>query len=754
MRIRDYKNYIVRDSLTVASALKKINLNQSNIVFIVDDNGVLLGSFSDGDFRRWITEGKGFDLEVPIRNLMNKNFRSVLKNQNFSEVSDFFKNGVQIIPVLDERGRIDHLYSRFHNEFAINSRLITETSEPFIIAEIGNNHQGELEIAKRLIDVVAQSGAECVKFQMRTMEKLYGENSGKASQSKDLGTQYTLDLLWQFQLSDDDLFRAFDYSLDCGLIPLCTPWDTSSLEKLECYGLNAYKVASPDYTNFELLKEIVSTGKPLICSTGMSDETEIKLGIEFLENEFADYALLHCNSTYPTPFKDVNLEYINHLKLLSNRIVGYSGHERGFHIPLAAISLGAKIIEKHITFNRNWLGNDHKVSLLPNELCDLVKFAGDIHLAMGESSLQRQITQGEMINRESLAKSIFAKNDIELGKSIQRSDLMIKGPGNGLQPYRLNDLIGLKANRSIKKDTPLFEADIIGRVERKEKYNFGRPFGIPVRYHDYKTLTNGKNIDFVEFHLSYQDLNLNFEEFIIAEQPLEFCVHCPELFDNDHILDLASFDHKYRKQSISNLNKVISLTKDMNSMFPKTKLPTVIVNAGGWDTAGFLSDCVKQEKYELIEDSLGLVDCDGVTIAFQTMPPFPWHFGGQSHHNLFVEAGEINAFCSKNNNIKICLDTSHSMMACKYFGWDFTEFVELVSPYNVHLHIADSVGVDGEGVPFGDGDIDFRQLFAQLDYLNPRTPFIPEVWQGHKNSGEGFWKALNYLDDLTNKPFS
>ena len=238
----------------------------------------------------------------------------------------------------------------------IGNRKIGLGEPSFVIAEIGNNHNGKLEIALQLIDAAHAAGVDCAKFQMRDMSRLYG-NAGKSDDlASDLGTQYTLDLLERFQLTDDELFRCFDYAAERGLIPLCTPWDETSLDKLNRWGMEAFKVASADFTNHALISQLAATGKPLICSTGMANELEIRSGIKHLQQEGATYVLLHCNSTYPTPFKDVNLRYLDRLRELAEAPVGYSGHERGIEVPIAAVALGASVVEKHITLDRSMEG--------------------------------------------------------------------------------------------------------------------------------------------------------------------------------------------------------------------------------------------------------------------------------------------------------------------------------------------------------------------------------------------------------------
>ncbi|WP_223296643.1 TIM barrel protein [Thiorhodovibrio frisius] len=230
-------------------------------------------------------------------------------------------------------------------------------------------------------------------------------------------------------------------------------------------------------------------------------------------------------------------------------------------------------------------------------------------------------------------------------------------------------------------------------------------------------------------------------------QPIGFAVHSPELFAGDHILDLASADAAYRRHSTDELRRVVAIAAELRQYFPKTQRPVLVLNAGGWTPHGFLPVAERAALYDRVAESLAEIDLSPVELGIQTMPPFPWHFGGQSHHNLFVDAEEIRAFCERTGH-KICLDISHSMMACNYYHWDFGEFLKTVLPYSVHLHVVDAKGVDGEGVQIGEGDVDFCQLKAALDQYAPGVQFIPEVWQGHKNRGEGFWQALAFLEGV------
>jgi sialic acid synthase SpsE/sugar phosphate isomerase/epimerase len=740
------KPYLVFSGDSIFDALKRINENKSRIVFVVQDNGVLIGALSDGDVRHWITQTGEFDLNLPVDRVMNRDFVSRPRSESQNQIAQYFDHKRDIIPLTDEQGRFVSLARKSAKGLQIGDFMVTNENPTFIIAEVGNNHNGDIGLAKELVDLAFEAKADCVKFQMRDLSSLYS-NQGKNGEARyDLGSQYTLDLLNKFQLSEDELCQVFDYCKKRGILPLCTPWDLVSVRVLDEYGMEGFKVASADFTNYEMLEALAKIGNPLLCSTGMSTEQEIRGSVSLLRRLGVPFALMHCNSTYPTPFKDVNLSYLLRMKELSDTIVGYSGHERGYAVPLAAVALGARIVEKHFTVDRNMEGNDHKVSLLPDEFAEMVRQIRNVEEAMGQGG-ERELTQGELINRENLAKSLMINCDLPQGQVIQRSMIVVKCPGQGLQPNRINDVVGKIAQRDFKTGDFFFETDITPQLAKKLHYQFSRPYGIPARYHDYKALIEGMNIDFVEFHLSYHDLDVKLADYFTEPLAIGYAVHAPELFAGDHILDLATADSDYLARSIVELKRTVAVAEELQQYFPATPKPVLVLNAGGWTTQGFMPVEDRRALYKRVAKALEQVDLSSVQLAIQTMPPFPWHFGGQSYHNLFIDPEEIVDFC-KNTGHRICLDVSHSMMACNYYQWDFGEFLNKVLPYTIHLHVVDAKGVDGEGVQIGHGDVDFHMLRDKLNKNALGVQFIPEVWQGHKNRGEGFWSAIAFLEKI------
>lgn len=741
---KNIKKYIIFSEDSIANALKKINANKKRFIITVSVNGIVEGVVTDGDFRRWVVSQKEIDLQKPVFQIHNPNFVCATTKDSNETISSLFTHKIDTIPLLDQSNRLRAVAFRDSIGIKIGSHIIAENSPVFIIAEIGNNHNGNIKLAKKLVDHAIQAGADCAKFQLRDMKTLYRTDRTADENKEDLGAQYTLDLLEKNQLSDDDMFSVFDYCHRKKITPLCTPWDSVSLKKLQKYGMEAYKVASADLTNHQFLKEIIETHKPIICSTGMSSEAEIKSSIQLFRSANAPFIMLHCNSTYPTPFKDVNIIYMDRLRELGADIVGYSGHERGFNIPIAAVARGAKVIEKHLTTDKTMEGNDHKISLLPDEFKTMVQGIRQIEQGLGGGK-KRSISQGELINREVLGKSLMINCVLKKGYVITREMIDIKSPGSGLAPYHFDELVGTKAKRDLKPGDVFYASDISNESVLSRKYSFKRPFGIPVRYHDYPTLSSLSNFDLVEFHLSYRDMDLDPDHFFSGPQKIQFLVHSPELFKGDHVMDLAADDKSYREHSIDELQRVVKITKSLNQYFPETLSPKIIINAGGFSNEKMISADKKPELYDRVAQSLKEVDADGVEIIIQTMPPFPWHFGGQRFHNLFLDPFEIKQFCEK-WSMRVCLDISHSMLACNYFKWSFERFVKLVGPLSGHIHVVDAKGIDGEGLQIGDGEIDFPRIGQLLNQHAKGIGFIPEIWQGHKNNGEGFWIALDKLE--------
>ncbi|MBT4959351.1 MAG: CBS domain-containing protein, partial [Flavobacteriaceae bacterium] len=579
---KNFQNYTVSYNSILKDILFKIDNNKSKIVFVVDAASKVIGSISDGDIRRYMIVQSKISFSIKASEICNPIFKYIKHDESPEKIKIMVNGKINIAPIVDNDLKIIAIAKKRPENFRIQNFTIGEKFPTFIIAEIGNNHNGDINIAKKMVDLAKDTGADCVKFQMRNLNTLYRNNSKSSSENEDLGSQYVLSLLEKFQLSNSDLFRVFDYASKKNILPLCTAWDIESVENLENYGLPAYKVASADFVNHDLLLRLSETRKPLICSTGMTKESEIIRSINYLQDLGCHYSLLHCNSTYPAAFKDINLKYLNRLAELGKCVVGYSGHERGYNIPLASVGLGARIIEKHFTIDKEMEGNDHVVSLLPEEFRQMVNGIREIEISFGTGST-KILSQGEIINREVLGKSLVINCDLPKGKVIESEMIEVRSPGTGVEPYRKKEIIGKIATRNFKKNDFFFQSDIDNNLAIEPRnYKFNRPWGVPVRYHDVDNLINKASPDLVEFHLSYKDLELNPKNYLLRDYDIDLVVHAPELFANDHILDLSSENQNYRGISIKNLQKTIDVTRSIREFFPKcTKDIPLVLNAGG-----------------------------------------------------------------------------------------------------------------------------------------------------------------------------
>ena len=737
--------YVVPDAASLREALDKARQNRVRTLFVVDATGRLVGALSSGDIHGWLLAQEEVDLSRRVVEACNRDVQSLVAGTPRSEIAARFTERIDALPLVDASGHLVSLAFRGRPELRIANFRIARGAPAFVIAEIGNNHNGSVKLAKELVDHAVEAGADCVKFQLRDLAELYGD-SLERDEGEDLGSQYVLDLLRRFNLAPEAMFEVFEHARSRGILPLCTPWDLKSLEALERYGVEAYKVASADLTNHELLAAVAETGKPMLVSTGMSNEAEILEAIRLLDERAAPFALLHCNSTYPTPYKDVNLRYLKRLQELSQGPVGYSGHERGWSVVVAAVALGASVIEKHLTVDRSLEGNDHKVSLLPDEFAAMVEALRSTEAALGQGE-PRKVTQGERINREALAKSLAAAVDLKAGDTITRDQVAVVSPGRGLQPSYLRQLVGSVARRDVARGGLFYPSDLGEERPGPRDFRFSRAWGIPVRFHDFAALTRGLRPDLVEFHLSYRDLDLDPDDFLPASSDLACVVHAPELFAGDQVLDLAAESAAVRARGVANLARVVELARRLGARFSGSGPVPIVANLGGFSADAPLPPERRAALYDRVEASLARLDCEGVEILAQTMPPFPWHFGGQRHHNLFLDPDEIRAFCRR-SGLRVCLDLSHTRLACAHFGWDLGRFLESVGEFVAHMHVADARGVDEEGLQIGEGDVDFHHFGELAARHCPQASFIPEVWQGHTNGGEGFWLALHRLENL------
>lgn len=322
-----------------------------------------------------------------------------------------------------------------------------------IIAEAGVNHNGDVKIAKQLIDKAKEAGADIVKFQTTTVSGVVSKYAEMAEYQKvNLGFEKSQkEMLEAFTLPFDAFYEIADYCREKDIAFLSTPFDLASVDFLEQLGCRMWKIPSGEITNYPYLVKIAKTKKPVILSTGMSTLEEVRDCYELLkQNGTPEISLLHCTTQYPTEYGDVNLRAMITLKEAFGCPVGYSDHTRGIEVPVAAVAMGAEIIEKHFTLSRDMEGPDHKASLEPDELIQMVSMVRHIEEALGNGV--KVPSQAERPNMLIARKSIVAKRRIEKGEILSEENLTTKRPGGGVNPMLWNQVIGTKAVDSFEED--------------------------------------------------------------------------------------------------------------------------------------------------------------------------------------------------------------------------------------------------------------------------------------------------------------
>lgn len=331
------------------------------------------------------------------------------------------------------------------------------TKHTIIIAEAGVNHNGSLELAKQLVDKAVEAGVDYIKFQTFKASKLVTKAAKQAEyQQKNIGkggdSQYLM--LKKLELSAEDHEVLIAYCKEKGIKFFSTAFDFDSIEYLHSLNLGLWKIPSGEVTNYPFLKRVAAYNEKTILSTGMCDMEDVRAAVKALyKNGFSkeNLILLHCNTEYPTPFEDVNLKAMGALRKEFDVEVGYSDHTKGIEVPIAAVALGATVIEKHFTLDRNMEGPDHKASLEPTELKAMVSAIRNIEVAVGGDGI-KHVSESERKNIAIARKSIVAACDIKKGEVFTEQNLTVKRPGSGISPMKWDDIVGMTAKKDFVED--------------------------------------------------------------------------------------------------------------------------------------------------------------------------------------------------------------------------------------------------------------------------------------------------------------
>lgn len=751
------KNLTVKEDVTLKSCAGLLKKNPC--IIVVNQRNELVGTITNGDIRRLVEVDK-LENEIPLTAGDVCNNKPIYANvkDTTETLTHLLSSSISLLPLVDANKIVRAFAYLGKPYFQIGENIISsENDNVYTIAEIGVNHNGSLKIAKELINSAKYAGFSAVKLQIRSNEYFTTSNFD----SLDLGAQYISKEIKRTLINFDGNAELIKYAKEIGIDIICTPFDHLSLDFCVENNVDGIKIASCDLVNLPLVKKAAATGLPLIVSTGMSWEREIINTYNLLLSYNSNFAMLHCNSTYPSPPQDINLNYIERMKEITSCIIGYSSHDSDPLVSALAITKGAKIIEIHITKDKNQTGTDHKASIPVTELTNFIntlKKTGDY---LGKP-FPRSPSQGELLNRLSLSKSLCLSRDLKKNHVIIDSDLVLRSPGNGISHDQIKLVLGQKLKNDMSKGEMLKKSDIgidnnnydistlknaIDDLEKK-----GLITGIPARYHDFFDLKKEIPTKFLEFHMSDSDLELESKKIIVDK--LEYknlFVHAVEQYSDGFIINFASSDKNIILESKIRFRKLIDHIHDLKKQYTNLKHCSVILNIGGFSTKKIeKKDEIENLHKNVVTNLLEIkkiANDNKIEILLQTMPPMPWHQGGVAYHNLMVLPESIN-YISDKTDLKVCLDISHSYLASFDAKIDMNFFTDQIKKNVTYLHISDASRLSQEGLQILEGNVELAKILKILLKDKEFFYYIPEIWNGHANSGEGFKIAILRLSEM------
>ena len=611
-----------------------------------------------------------------------------------------------------------------------------------IICELGINHFGSIKICKKLINNAILANAWGIKFQYRNLKsyfKLVKKNGeiGKEIIDAELKKNY---------LTPKNIINLSNYSKKNGLKSGISFFNKNDIKDFKKYEFDFYKVPSVSALDFDLIKRLNKFGKKIFISLGSRSHSEIiKNKKKFIKNLINNKTIFfHCISNYPLNPINSNLNYITKLKeIFKGYSIGYSSHESDIFNCIISLSKNIEYIERHITINKNSKGLDHSSSSDFKELKNLCFYANNYN-EISNSKNYRYVNQGEKLNLQNLGKSAYANKDIDVNKKINLKDISFLSPKVSLEKNEILKYLKTPNKKFLKKGD---EISIENFFTPKKFNDSSRKFcnkkniSIPIRPSDYKLIDNVFDIDNYEFHLSFNDvLKFNIKE--IDKKILKskkFTVHGPDYCDSNNILDIYSDNISIKKKSYKIFNKSIQICKQLTASSGKQ---VFLIQSFSSDD----KNLDLKKRYKNIKNTItNSYKVDGIKVLPQWLPPIAWYFGGSSAMTLFSDPDDFKMISKL--KIKICMDLSHFILSCNYHKVNLINILSKYKDLFEHYHIADAIGIDGEGLEIGKGDLlKYKQILINI--TNNNKTKVLESWQGHLNNGLIFKKEISKLEKI------
>ena len=599
---------------------------------------------------------------------------------------------------------------------------------PRVIAEIGINHGGNKKKSLKLINYASESGCWGVKFQFRA-DSFFASND-------EMGSTLIRDELKKSNLKStwiNDLIKeAKKLNLKIGF----SFFRVEDLKEFN-YNIDFIKIPSPEFRNLKLINAAKKRSKQIMISYGGGEEKEIKSFVQESKLRNND-VVFHCISNYPTSAGNQQLDFISRLKGFTSADVGYSSHDKEWEISLFAASLGIKYIERHLCYSKDDKGLDISTSSDLGEFKKLIKLLNNINEI--HNCKERKPNQGEILNIRNLGTCLYADKDLKKGYKVSLMDFDEKSPSIGLTIKQFSDIKHPVLKKDILKGEALLKGHFTENnkkiVSKYSEFANKNSISLPVRLHDFISLSNKFNFTNYEFHFSYKEVEYleknGFKSLIDSiDKNFNISIHLPDYISKDNLIDPFSEKLSIQSKSRSIIDTSLNLAKEIRK---KTKNECLIL--GSFSVNKFKNKEIFYKNYKLYIDEV--LKENGILILAQWLPKKAWYFGGTEIINLFSDLDDIE-FCLK-NKIPICLDVAHLILSANYFNKDWKQWYNKLLPLCKHIHLSDAEGTDGEGVKFGKGDV--HSLNEIIGHNNIK---VLEIWEGHINNGEKFYDGLKYL---------
>lgn len=599
-----------------------------------------------------------------------------------------------------------------------------------LIAEIGINHNGSADTARRLIEEAARAGVHAVKFQYRNLDNAYADTA------REIGDEILVREIRKNYLTPEVILELTRHAQALGMQAGTSFFETSDMGDFggELAAFDFFKVPSAELGNAPLVDALLATGRHVYLSTGCHYEREVEAALGRLPAQ--GWTPLHCISNYPTTLQNARLGYLAKMRSRWNRDVGYSSHDDHWEVCLLAMQLGATVIERHITLDKRAQGLDHSSSSTPDEFARMSAFADNLR-AIASGDGPRSPNQGELLNRQNLGRSMFAAREIKAGEPVTADKLVYRSPNIGLGRTAMREFLGRPAAVGVAGGAPItrsvFEPpkplpDAVIELARR------RGLSLPVRLHDQAAIARQFPIGAFEFHLSFAEVRSTIDARAF-DRTNRYSIHLPDYVTSTELMDPFAPDAAQREASLDILERTVRFAEALQAATGR-EVPVV----GSFSVMHADLETFFDEHAALLHR----YTARGVRVMPQWLPPIAWYFGGSVRLHAMNHPRDAELLVR--HRLPVCLDVCHLIMGRNFFGFRAEALIEQLAGNVGHVHIADAAGVDGEGLAIGEGEPENLALIRRalaFDCLK-----VIEVWQGHLDQGAGFRKALVRLSEL------